>query len=266
MRILSVLVAVALVSGLTGCTAAREVPGRAAPASAPSPPAPAPSAETSAEEPERPRAHRTSTEHYEGSGDRLIPIPPTREIGLVTVTAHGRGSFIVQSVDASGDDVEFLARGEGHHRGTRLFNNLETAEDITALRVTARGSWRITLDPPSSATVWRGPQITGSGDAVIRLHRKAEGAERITSAFTGDSNFIVEGADEDDSALLANEIGSCEVERALPDGTFLVIVTGDGPWTLRRTGPGPRLTATGPPARDDHASAGQAGGRTTPRT
>ncbi|GAA3446916.1 hypothetical protein [Planomonospora venezuelensis] len=248
MRALSALAALALMLGPTGCTITPDVPRGAAPSSTPPSSAPAPSPLAAAEEAERPRTHRTTTEHFKGSGDKVIPIEPTGEIGLITVGARGTGSFIVRSVDASGDDVEFLAQGEDDHHGTRFYN-LEAEEEITALSVTAQGPWRITLHPPSSAPVWKGPRITGSGDAVLQLHQKAEGSEKITSAFTGESNFIVEGAGENDSSLLANEIGTCEVQETLPEGTFLIVIKGDGPWTLSRSGPDPRLTAAGPHVR-----------------
>ncbi|GAT68985.1 hypothetical protein PS9374_04650 [Planomonospora sphaerica] len=254
MRTLAVLLAATLALGLTGCTTARRLLEQAASTTSP-PPTPAPLAttpkETSTEEPRQPRPHRTTTEHYKGTGDKLIFITPTSDVGIATVVARGKGTFIVRTVDASGDDAEYLAEGEGDHQGTRFFNLQADDEDTIALRVTAQGSWTITLDPPSSARIWRGPQVAGVGDAVLEMDQRAEGNEKITSVFNGESNFTVEGASEDGAALLANEIGTCKVEEVVPDGTFLVIVRGDGPWRLQRSGPEPMLTAADLHPRDD---------------
>ncbi|GIH92681.1 hypothetical protein ACFFMN_37505 [Planobispora siamensis] len=268
MRLSPVFVAAGLVLGLTGCAAVRDSLG----ASAPSPPpsaapstgsAAAPSTGSPSEasagspseasagssatpEPSPSRTPRAAAKRYSGSGDKLIPIERTGEIGLITAVAHGRGSFLVQSVGVSGDDAETLAHGYDDHRSTRLYN-VEGEEDITALRVVAGGSWTITLKPVSAARTWRGTKVTGSGDDVLHLEKEAAGAETLRSRFAGDDYFAVEGYTEDDSSLLASEVGSCEVEEALPDGTFLVTVTGDGSWTLERTGPARFQMAAGLP-------------------
>lgn len=197
---------------------------------------------TSTPTPEATPEYDDTPRHYKGSGDKLIPIEPMSEVGLITVVARGRGGFLVQSVDASGDDAEMLAQGEGGHRGTRMYN-LEEGEAITALRVTAQGSWKITLSSVQAARIWSGLSITGFGDDVLYLDPVAEGSETIKSKFVGESFFAVEGYEEDGSTLLASEIDTSEVEEALPDGTFLVTVEGDGAWTLQRSGR--RRTAAG---------------------
>ncbi|MEV8637694.1 hypothetical protein AB0395_39220 [Streptosporangium sp. NPDC051023] len=243
MRVLPLLATAGLVLGLAGCSTIRlPLGGRASTAA----PTVTPTVTASATP-----THRAAVGRYRGSGDKLIPIEPTTAIGLITITAHGRGSFMVQSVDASGDDVEFLAEGEGDYRGTRMYNLEDEAEPVAAMRVTAQGSWEITLKPVEEARVWEGPLAKGFGDDVLYLDPEAEEGETITSAFTGDDNFVVEGYTEDGSSLLANEIDTCEVEEELVDGMFLVTVEGNGTWKLRRTGPHRIQTATGPRARED---------------
>ncbi|GAA3098734.1 hypothetical protein [Streptosporangium carneum] len=253
MRVLPVAATVGLVLSLAGCsTIPLSFPyGVRAPTPPPStaPPSVTPTPTETETETET-ETSRAAVGHYRGSGDRLIPIKPTTAAGLITVVARGRGSFMVQSVDASGDDVEFLAEGENGYRGTRMYN-LGDEEPVAALRVTARGSWKITLKSVQEARVWSGPTVRGFGDDVLYLEPEAEGGETITSAFTGDEHFAVEGYTEEDSSLLANEVDPGEVEEELPDGTFLVTVEGDVPWKLRRSGPHRIQRATGPRPRED---------------
>jgi hypothetical protein len=67
---------------------------------------------------------------------------------------------------------------------------------------------------------------------LVRLRR----ARTITSKFTGDSHFADYNDSDDYPSLPASEIDTSEAEEALPDGTYLVTVEGDGAWTLRRSG------------------------------
>ena len=71
--------------------------------------------------------------------------------------------------------------------------------------------------------------------ATGRLTR-LRGARTITSKFTGDSHFADYDDSDDYPNLPAGEIDTSEAEEALPDGTYLVTVEGDGAWTPRRSG------------------------------
>ncbi|GAT71377.1 hypothetical protein PS9374_07068 [Planomonospora sphaerica] len=232
MRVLPAFLIVGLMSGVAGCAVGHVLPV-ALPAATPAPSASASPGAASAAEPQR---RRTTTERYRGSGDQLISITPTRQLGLITADTHGTGDFSVHSVNAAGEDVELLAEGEDQHRGTRLFNR-QDEENVTALRVTAQGPWTIMLKPLASSRMWSGRQASGSGDDVLLLDPKAAGSEKITSRFDGDGAFVVEGISTEGSVLLADEFGACAVEEELPDGTVLIIVEGDGSWMLRRTVP-----------------------------
>jgi hypothetical protein len=242
MRVLPVFLIIGLMSGSAGCAARPTFPV-ARSASTPAPSASAPSGTTSTAEPQQQRRSRVTTERYSGSGAQLVSITPTRQLGVITADTHGTGHFSVHSANAAGHDVELLAEGEDQHRGTRLFNR-QNEEDVTALRVVAQGPWTITLKPLESARTG-GLQASGFGDDVLLLDPKAAGSGKITSTFDGDGAFLVEGISAGGSVLLADEAGACEVEEALPDGTALIIVEGDGSWVLKRTVPDPHRTAAG---------------------
>jgi hypothetical protein len=85
-----------------------------------------------------------------------------------------------------------------------------------------------------------------AADRLTRLR----GARTITSKFTGDSHFAGCNDNDDYSSLPTGEIDTSDVEEALPDGTYLVTVGGDGAWTLRRSGR--RQTAAGVPKVDQY--------------
>ncbi|MFF3671665.1 hypothetical protein [Microtetraspora malaysiensis] len=172
---------------------------------------------------------------YTGSGSRVIRIKKTTEAGLITVEHHGQSNVVVYGVTPSGEEGELLANGIGNHKGTRIYN-LRDGSEIVAFKVTADGSWTITLKPLEMARRWTGAKISGVGDDVLILDPQSEGFQTIKSKYVGESNFVVYGYSDRGESLLANEIGTSTAEDTLPDGTRLVKTESEGKWTLTRTG------------------------------
>lgn len=167
-----------------------------------------------------------------GKGNKVAKFKiPEEAVGIATITHSGSRNFIVSTVDASGDETDLLVNEIGKYKGTVLFDESAGAHSV-AFKIEASGSWTVVIKPLLSATNWDGVDtLKGSGDAVRELVPPSDGFVTLAMTYKGDGNFIVSAYSPDGIELLVNEIDSFKGEVLLPDGTFLLEVSADGPWS-----------------------------------
>ena len=168
---------------------------------------------------------------FSGTGRKVVRL--TRVVGpvLVTMKHTGLSNFTVWAVDSGGKKNDLLANTIGNYSGTRIGGAGDN--DVAAFTVDADGPWSIAITPISTAPVWKGRSTIGRGDVVLRTGLIA-GLVTIKANYTGTGNFAVWAYDDSRRSLIFNEIDKFSGESLLPEGTIVVAVESDGPWTLTR--------------------------------
>jgi hypothetical protein len=153
---------------------------------------------------------------------------------IAEVIHNGESNFIVNTIDASGDQVDGLVNEIGDYKGTVF---IEPSEDDppVALEIDADGAWSVTIKHVTDAMAWD-PSTTleGTGDSVYQVVPPSAGLVTLELTYDGDSNFIVRtySGTYDTVDAIANEIGHVTGEVLLPSDTFLLEVTAHGgTWT-----------------------------------
>lgn len=167
-----------------------------------------------------------------GTGNAVPRFDIPEDSAAIAVISHtGAANFAVWAVDGAGAQTDLLVNTIGNYAGTVLFD--ESAGSHTdAFDIEADGSWTITVKPVTEAFRWDGSEaLAGSGDDVAILEPPASGLKSTTVTHAGTGNFAI-WAYGPSTDLLVNEIGNYSGEALLADGTFLLEITADGPWTI----------------------------------
>ena len=169
---------------------------------------------------------------FAGTGRKVLRL--TRVVGpvLITMRHTGLSNYAVWAVNSGGRKTDLLANTIGNYAGTRIAG--ATDEDVAALAVDADGKWSIAIRPVSTAPLWKGSKVSGRGDVVLRTGGVA-GLVTVRANYTGTGNFAVWAYDDSRRSLVFNEIDKFQGESLLPDGTVVIAVESDGPWTLVRS-------------------------------
>jgi len=169
---------------------------------------------------------------FSGTGPKVVRL--TRVVGpvLITMKHTGLSNFAVWAVNSGGRKTDLLANTIGNYAGTRVAGAAD--DDIAALTVDADGPWSFVIRPVSSAPQWKGSKVSGTGDVVLRTGL-VSGLVTIKANYTGTGNFAVWAYDDSRRSLVFNEIDKFKGESLLPDGTVVIAIESDGPWTLTRT-------------------------------
>jgi hypothetical protein len=161
---------------------------------------------------------------------------------VVTGTHQGQANFIVDLV------------GRGDTSGSEnLFNEIGSYDGQTAVAEAASGQYRVQVDadgpwtlrfaqplPTSEAKRLPGT-LRGNGAKVRRVRTTEDLQPVIEGTHRGEANFIVDVigyGDTTGSENLFNEIGNYDGETLLedlPQGSYLIHVQADGPWTIKFT-------------------------------
>jgi hypothetical protein len=158
---------------------------------------------------------------------------------IASMTHDGEENFIVNTVDAQGEQVDGLVNEIGEYAGTVLINGGINADNDhpVAFEIEADGDWKIAVNPVADARPWDPTSnLAGEGDDVVLVSPPPSGLTTIELAYEGDSNFIVFAYTDDSFDLLASEIGDFTGEVLLPAGTVLLEISGHGgTWTATPT-------------------------------
>jgi hypothetical protein len=164
-----------------------------------------------------------------GSGDSVVKLPSGAAAGLVEATHHGSANFVIETLDASNQQVELLANTIGDYTGTTMFTAGLSGE-ATKIKITADGAWTLKISPVSSSPLFTGG-VAKKGDAVL-IYPGTAADLAITNKGTG--NFAVKTDDGRGTGdLLVNEIGNYKGTVPVGDGPLLIVVTSDGKWTMK---------------------------------
>lgn len=222
-------------AGTTPTAAAR--PAAEPEVTAPEPTAPETIApETSAPETTAPApaAQLPADRKFTGRGAKVVRLKlPDDFIHIAKFTHSGSGNFAVWTVDPGGSQQDLLVNEIGKYAGTRLVD-VRADGKPAALKVEAGGRWTITVQVAQKAPRWTG-KGSGKGAAVLLVDPSTiSGLATVRLTHKGEGNFAV-WAYGDSAELLVNEIGGYSGETLMPDGTVLVDIEADGPWTLTKS-------------------------------
>jgi hypothetical protein len=168
-----------------------------------------------------------------GRGDKVARFEkPDGEPSIADIRYSGQGNFAVWTIAADGSSNDLEVNVIGEYEGTVLFDAYDS-ESTVALRIEATGRWRVDIKPVALARRWQTTdELEGRGDDVVILEDGIEGFASTTIRHRGRSNFAVWAYTSEGADLLVNEIGRYEGEVLLPDGTLLLEVSADGPWSF----------------------------------
>lgn len=165
---------------------------------------------------------------YSGTGDDVVKISkPDGQDQSAIVTLHYTGSsnFVVTSLDGSMQETDLLVNEIGNYDGTVL-----TDADTTTLKISAQGSWRMSVKSVLAAEKVKNGKASGTGDQVV-IWKGDAGVAKITHH--GESNFVVTTyAGGGDGSLLVNEIGNYSGKVPWPSGPTVCVINADGTWSI----------------------------------
>jgi hypothetical protein len=168
-----------------------------------------------------------------GKGKKVAKFDkPADTAAIATITHAGERNIIIDSVDASGDEIANLVNEIGKYKGTVLFDE-HSGDNSVAMKIDADGAWTITIKPVTAARAWDpSTPLKGVGDDVVLVEPASSGLTTLDLTYKGKSNFIVDAFSADGSENLANEIGNFSGQVLLPEGTVLLqVVAHGGTWT-----------------------------------
>lgn len=154
-----------------------------------------------------------------GRGDSVVALPAGFTGALVTATHSGSSNFVIFVLDSENQETELLVNEIGAYSGTTF------CPAGSNLKITADGSWTITIAPVSTAPLMSAA-ASGKGDSAL-LYDGGTAIWKITH--DGESNFVVMNTND---GLLINEIGVYTGIIPVSSGPDLVVITADGNWTI----------------------------------
>jgi hypothetical protein len=142
-------------------------------------------------------------------------------------------------VSRGGGTEELLFNEIGNYSGETAWEAAEAGR--YRLKVTADGSWslRVTQPVPGGREKPIPGRVTGRGADVVRVHAAEDLQPVVSARHRGESNFavfLIGYGDTTGSELLFNEIGNFQGDtlvNEMPEGSYLLEVQADGPWTIR---------------------------------
>lgn len=156
---------------------------------------------------------------------------PVDTPAIADISHVGAANFAVWALGESGEKQDLLVNTIGNYTGTVLFDQ-KTGEHSVAMDVQADGAWTIEIKSLTAAFKWDGKKaLVGGGDDVAILNPASSGLKSVTITHQGEGNFAV-WAYGPSTDLLVNTIGPGSEESLLPEGTLLLQITADGPWTV----------------------------------
>lgn len=169
-----------------------------------------------------------------GNGDNVVDLQKWDGPAILKATYNGGGNFIVTNFDGSNNQIDLLVNTIGNYTGTLpldFYDNQQTAR----FQITASGPWELQIIPFQQARKESVPTtITGTGDEVVILTDNVPDLLKIT-ANQASRNFIVMAYGSDGQDLLVNEIAPYTGTVMAPSGTYVIVITATGPWSIEVT-------------------------------
>lgn len=165
---------------------------------------------------------------YSGSGDMVEIVTPVGA-AIMDIEYTGGGNFILENFDSAGNQIDLLVNTIGAYRG-RIELDFMSGEETSMLQIQASGPWSITIQP-LSLDILNSVNVPGtyqgSGDDVIFI-----GGNARTGTFEAsrEGNFIV-WTIGNARELAVNEIAPYSGKVIIPNGTLLLVIKSEGPWT-----------------------------------
>jgi hypothetical protein len=171
---------------------------------------------------------------YSGSGDSVVNIDTFNTLKIIEIAGNNAESVFVVTPYQDSEELTTLVLTGQAYRGIRPLNFDENPNSIV---IQAKGDWRMTIKPVSSADSFTGNSITGTGDSVIQFYdnqntfqdititgNDAEGVFAITSySCSGEYNSLLVLTGEKYEGTVRSDSNTC----------FLVI-RATGSWSISR--------------------------------
>jgi hypothetical protein len=169
-----------------------------------------------------------------GSGDSVVDVKKWNGPAILKATHTGGGNFIVLNYASSGDKIDLLINTIGNYAGTLPLDFLDS-QRTARLEITAGGQWELTIFPIQNARRETVPSsIQGTGDDVVVLTDAAPDLLKI-NATQAEGNFILMTYGTKGRDLLVNEIAPYSGTVMTKPGTYLLVITATGPWSIEIT-------------------------------
>jgi len=167
-----------------------------------------------------------------GVGDSVVDVETSGEAVLAHIIGNSGGRhFAVSNLDTSGNQIDLLVNTTDPYEGL-LPLDFSTNDHTTRFEISARGPWTIELLPLTSVRRLNVPGvIEGLGDDVIAL----EGGTPVLAHIVGNAaerHFAVFSYSSGGRDLLVNTTDSYDGQVILDSDTFLLEITGTGPWSI----------------------------------
>ena len=170
-----------------------------------------------------------TTKVYSGSGDDFVDLPKARRYGIIQVSHDGDSNFIVHSLDAGGDVIDYLVNEIGSVEATVTFGFGYFDPKTKSFEIQADGDWEIRVREVNKAPAYH---RTGSGTTVMKY---SAGQKRFRIRHSGESNFIIwQHCTNGESELIVNVIGSYNGRKYLRSGKCVLEIKAEGPWSFTR--------------------------------
>jgi hypothetical protein len=148
-------------------------------------------------------------------------------------TNSGSGNFAVWTLDANNEQIDLLINTIGKYDGFVPLNFFKS-DTGTKLQITSSGSWKLELLPlewirDNHRLLAGGNYVSGGDDVLVVI-----GAPAIANfSSPPKGNFAIWAIGDDGRDLIVNEIAPYTGTVPLKSGVFLLIVTAEGPWSVR---------------------------------
>jgi hypothetical protein len=170
-----------------------------------------------------------------GKGNKTVEFEiPEDAISLAAMSHPGKGAFQVQALGEDGTVTQSLVKTSGKYSGVVLFDLLDHS---VAFKVTAKGPWKITVQPTELGTAWDGTgTLKGKGDAVVLLSPPSEADATLDVRSSSKNRFTIRAHSADEEVYLVNQKGPFKGRLKLPEETLMLEIRAKGNWTLTAAG------------------------------
>lgn len=170
-----------------------------------------------------------------GTGDSVVDFSKWDGPAILHVTHNGGGNFVLWNNDASGNHIDLLINTIGSYQGTLPLDFLDI-EQTTRFEVNAGGTWEIQVLPFAMVRKENIPGIIqGVGDEVIAFTGAASPDLLKADASGASGNFVVFTFGDSGRDLALNEIAPYTGTVAAARGTYVIVITATGPWSIEVT-------------------------------
>lgn len=166
---------------------------------------------------------------WSGTGDKVIKFDQNYGPSILIISHTGSSNFIVQNLDSGKEMIDLLVNEIGSYKG-KVPVDFRMDQNTNFLEINADGNWSIKLTQLSTSALSKmsSSSYKGNGDDLLFIHKDFTTGKFVS---TGDSNFIVLSYGKDID-LLINDISPYQGEVLIPNGTSILEIKAEGPWSV----------------------------------